>query len=137
MATGGRQAVDGHAVEGRPGGRRIALGRLGEDLAAEHLRACGLAILERNWRCAAGELDIVARESGTLVVCEVKTRTSVAFGHPLAAVTAVKLRRMRRLAAEWLSVRGIRAASVRFDVVGVLLPAGGTPTIEHLRGVEQ
>jgi len=71
------------------------------------------------------------------VVCEVKTRTSAAFGHPLAAVTPVKVRRMRRLALEWLAARGLRVASVRFDVVGILAPTDGRPILEHVRGVDQ
>jgi putative endonuclease len=99
-------------------------------------------VLERNWRCREGEIDIVAREGDVLVVCEVKTRRGVAFGTPLEAVTPAKAARLRRLTARWLAAtRESRAADgvggfadIRFDVVGVLLPRAGAPTVEHLRG---
>lgn len=112
-----------------------ALGKFGEQLAAQHLTACGMVVLDRNWRCAAGEIDIVARDGDALVICEVKTRRSLAFGHPLAAVTPIKLRRLRRLASEWITVRGIHARSVRVDMVGIITPRDGRPIIEHVRGV--
>lgn len=121
----------------RTSSARLALGRFGEDLAVDHLRACGMVILDRNWRTRSGEVDIVARDGDVLVVCEVKTRTSAAFGHPLTAVTPIKVRRMRRLAAEWLSVRGLRVRCVRFDIVGILTPRTGAPILEHVRGVDQ
>jgi putative endonuclease len=114
-----------------------ALGRSGEDAAAAHLAADGLVVLERNWRCRDGELDIVARDATTLVVCEVKTRSSVAFGTPLECVTPTKLLRLRKLAHLWLDDRrpsGVR--SVRIDVVGVLSPRSGPPVVEHVQGVE-
>ncbi|MCL2781483.1 MAG: YraN family protein [Actinomycetia bacterium] len=79
-----------------------AVGRYGEDVAARHLADAGLTILARNWRCADGELDIVARDGPALVFCEVKTRRSVAFGDPSEAVGAVKAARLRRLALRWL-----------------------------------
>jgi putative endonuclease len=113
-----------------------ALGRYGEELAARHLADSGLAILERNYRCESGEIDIVARDGDVLVVCEVKTRAGVRFGTPLDAVTAAKARRLRVLASRWLADhRGLRPATVRFDVVGVLRPNGGSPQVEHVRGV--
>ncbi|MCX6421183.1 MAG: YraN family protein [Actinobacteria bacterium] len=112
-----------------------ALGRFGEQLAAQHLMAAGMEVLDRNWRCSIGEIDIVARDGDTLVICEVKTRRSLTFGHPVAAVTPIKLRRLRRLAAEWASTSGIRARTIRLDVVGILTPRDGQPIIEHIRGV--
>lgn len=75
------------------------LGRYGEDVAVRHLHDQGLVILERNWRCRAGEIDIVARHGDVLVFCEVKTRRSDRFGSPVEAVTPRKLARMRVLAA--------------------------------------
>ena len=81
--------------------RTQALGRSGEDLAVDHLEAQGYTILDRNWRCSIGEVDIVAREGATTVVVEVKTRSGSGFGHPLEAITPVKLARLRRLAAAW------------------------------------
>ena len=112
-----------------------ALGRYGEDVAARHLSAAGLVVLERNWRCPSGELDIVARDGDVLVVCEVKTRSSLAYGSPLEAVSPVKAARLRRLAARWLAERGVRPSAVRFDVVGVLQDGHGRAEVQHVRGV--
>lgn len=112
-----------------------AVGRYGEDVAARHLSEAGLAVLERNWRCRFGEIDIVAREGDVLVVCEVKTRSSSAFISPLEAVTPAKARRLRRLAAEWLRAHPARPAAVRIDVVAVLRSPRGAAMVEHLRGV--
>ena len=74
------------------------LGRHGEDLAAEYLQQSGLRVIDRNWRCADGEIDIVAVDRRVLVVCEVKTRTGDRFGAPLESISRTKLRRLRRLA---------------------------------------
>jgi putative endonuclease len=114
---------------------RAALGRLGEDLAAAHLRECGLRVLDRNWRCGAGELDIVAMDADVVVVCEVKTRSTDAFGPAVSAVGPDKARRLRRLAILWLRERGLSGAPVRFDVIGVLVSGRGRPAIDHRRGV--
>jgi putative endonuclease len=112
------------------------LGRFGEDLAARHLTRAGLEILERNWRCPTGEIDILALEGDVLVVCEVKTRSGVAFGTPVEAVTAVKAARLRQLALLWMTERGPGVAEVRFDVVGVLRDGhSGQVQVQHLRGV--
>lgn len=112
-----------------------ALGAHGEDLAATHLAEAGLRIIDRNWRCRTGELDIVAREGNTLVFCEVKTRRSVALGDPAEAVTWRKIRTLRRLAQLWLAEHDERAREVRFDVVAVLRPRTGPAQIRHLRNV--
>ncbi len=111
------------------------LGRRGEDLAAAYLEGRGLAILERNWRCALGEIDIVAREWRTLVFAEVKTRSSVSFGHPLEAITPVKLARLGRLAGEWRAEHSAEPGLMRIDAVAVIAPRDGGPTIEHLAGI--
>jgi putative endonuclease len=113
-----------------------ALGRRGEDLAAAHLNDMGLVILERNYRSRAGEVDIIARDGDVLVICEVKTRSTEHFGHPLAAVDHRKLRRMRRVALDWVTERGVRPGCIRFDVIGILDGSSGSPTLEHLRGVD-
>lgn len=112
-----------------------ALGRFGEDIAVRHLVDAGLEVLERNWRCEAGEIDVVAREGTCLVVCEVKTRSGVAFGSPFEAVTPIKAARLRRLAALWLEAHDVRPGSVRIDVVGVLRARSGPTLVEHRRGV--
>lgn len=111
------------------------VGRHGEQVAAEHLESVGMVVLERNWRCRGGEIDIVARAGDTLVFAEVKTRTGVGFGSPFAAVTPAKAARLRRLAASWLAAHDEHARTVRFDVVGVLRPPGAAVSVEHREGV--
>lgn len=112
-----------------------AVGEYGERVAAAHLVAAGMVVLERNWRCPAGEIDIVARDGDVLVFCEVKTRRSTAFGAPLEAVTPRKAARLRRLAAAWMHERRVHVPEVRIDLVGVLRPPKGPARIEHVRGV--
>ena len=109
------------------------LGRHGERIAAIYLADAGLRLLDRNWRCRDGELDIVAREGDSLVFCEVKTRRGVGFGHPVEAVTPVKQRRMRTLAQRWLAAHEEHAPELRFDVVGVLVRPGRPALVTHLR----
>jgi putative endonuclease len=111
------------------------LGRHGEELAASFLAEAGLQILDRNWRCPEGEIDIVALEGRTLVVCEVKTRSGVRFGTPLEAVTRPKARRLRRLAVLWVRAHGLVFEHIRIDVVGVLRAASGEFSVDHVPGV--
>jgi putative endonuclease len=101
---------------------RQRLGARGEDRAAAWYRRQGYEILTRNWRCRDGELDLICARGPDLVVCEVKTRSSLAFGHPAEAVTAAKQQRIRRLAARWLAEGDapFRPREVRFDVAAVL-----------------
>lgn len=99
---------------------RQVLGAAGEDRSAAWYEARGYQVLARNWRCREGEIDLVLRGGTTVVFCEVKTRSSLAFGSPLDAVTPVKQRRLRRLAAAWLRESGGHAAEIRFDVAAVL-----------------
>ncbi|WP_369052862.1 YraN family protein [Kineococcus terrestris] len=113
-----------------------AVGAYGERVAVRWLTGAGMTVLDRNWRCRLGEIDVVARDGDDLVVCEVKTRRSLATGSPLEAVTAAKLARLRRLAARWLAEHeDVRPPHVRLDVVGVTVPARGAAVVEHLRGV--
>ncbi|MEU1709483.1 YraN family protein [Streptomyces sp. NPDC005706] len=116
---------------------RSGLGRYGEDLAARRLTEAGMTILRRNWRCGrSGEIDIVARDGNTLVVCEVKTRRAGGFQHPMAAVSPEKARRLHGLAERWIQAHGgAPPGGVRIDIVGVLLPRRGAPAVEHVRGV--
>ena len=113
-------------------------GRLGEELAARHLTEQGLVVLDRNWRCDVGEVDIVARDGDALVNCEVKTRRSRRFGDPLEAITPEKAARLRRLAACWVQAHDIRPRHIRIDLVGIVLGALSSPPgaaeIEHVRG---
>ena len=112
-----------------------ALGRRGEAIAARHLVAAGLSIVERNWRCAQGEIDLVARDGDELVFVEVKTRSGVGFGHPLEAITASKLARLRRLAAAWCEAHPGDHDRIRIDAVAVIAPSLGPIEVEHLRRV--
>ncbi|WP_106981861.1 YraN family protein [Streptomyces sp. NRRL S-31] len=116
---------------------REAIGKYGEDLAARRLAEAGMTVLERNWRSGrSGEIDIVARDGDALVVCEVKTRRGGGYEHPMAAVTPEKAARLRRLAEHWIQAHGgAPPGGVRIDLVGVLLPRRGAPTVEHARGV--
>ena len=102
---------------------------MGEDIAAAWYEARGYHVLARNWRCQAGELDLVVAHGRTVIFCEVKTRTSDLFGLPAEAVTPAKQARIRRLAARWLSeeAKG-RAREIRFDVAAIL--AGHVQVLE-------
>ncbi len=110
------------------------LGRWGEQVAADVLTAEGLVVVARNWRCAEGELDIVARDriGDAVVFCEVKTRSGLGYGSPLESVTRAKRRKIRRLALRWLEVNGTPWRPMRFDVIGVLWRAELPPVVEHL-----
>jgi putative endonuclease len=98
--------------------QRRALGAAGEDAVAEWYLEAGYEVLDRNWRCRDGELDLVVARDPLIVVCEVKTRTSERFGAPAEAVTVPKQRRLRRLAVQWLADRSVRG-ELRFDVASV------------------
>lgn len=120
-------------------GRR-ELGRRGEDAAAEYLEQQGYAIVDRNWRCRTGEIDLIARCDGdgrsAIVFCEVKTRTGLGYGGPLESITYAKGRRLRQLAGRWLAATGEQADDIRIDAVGVLLRAGRESEITHIRGID-
>ena len=108
---------------------RRALGAKGEEAVAAWYEARGYEVVERNWRCRTGELDLILRRGRTFVFCEVKTRTSDAFGAPVEAVNRDKQVRLRHLAARWLEDAPLRPTDIRFDVASVL---GGQ--IEILEG---
>ena len=112
-----------------------ALGREGEQAAVEYLQGCGFRILDRNWRCNGGELDIVAVDRRVLVACEVKSRSGTRYGSPLDAVGKAKQRRLRKLAVAWVNAHGVRFDAIRIDVVGLVYESTGGFTIEHIRGV--
>jgi putative endonuclease len=94
-----------------------------------------MRVVDRNWRCRRGELDIVALDGRTIVFCEVKTRRTATFGAPAEAVGPAKVRRLRALAAAWLTEHPDVRGEVRFDVVCVLPQPSGPALVEHLRGV--
>ncbi|HTX97059.1 MAG TPA: YraN family protein [Mycobacterium sp.] len=116
---------------------RIQLGAMGEALAVDHLTRIGLRILHRNWRCRYGELDVIACDevTRTVVFVEVKTRTGEGYGGLAYAVTARKVRRLRRLAGLWLSGQGEGWAAIRIDVIGVRIGRRRTPEITHVQAI--
>ncbi|WP_306867661.1 YraN family protein, partial [Arthrobacter bambusae] len=99
------------------------------------LQTQGMWIMDRNWRCPEGEIDIVALDGDTLVIAELKTRRNLDYGHPFEAIGAAKLARLHRLALSWCRDHEVRAARRRVDVVGVIDDGSGEPQLEHLRGV--
>jgi putative endonuclease len=111
---------------------RRALGARGEVLAGNWYTERGYAVLDRNWRSRQGELDLVLERDGVVVFCEVKTRTSDAFGTGAEAVGRAKQLRIRRLAAEWLAEHGRAARELRFDVVSILVSPSAAPTLDVL-----
>lgn len=109
----------------------LELGRTGEQLAADLFVGSGYAVLQRNWRCPEGELDLIASKDGVVVFCEVKTRGSERFGLPAEAVDQRKQLRLRRLAARWLREHRSPRKDIRFDVVSIVVQAG-RPEITHI-----
>lgn len=114
-----------------------ALGAYGERVAARFLTEAGMSILERNWRCSEGELDLVARDDHVLVVCEVKTRSTDTHGSPHEAIDGSKLERLQRLAVRWASERLGASASplIRIDLVAVFANGRGAARVDHVRGL--
>jgi putative endonuclease len=100
--------------------QRRKTGASGEEVAAAWYVANGYQIVARNWRCRDGELDLIIRDGPTFVFCEVKTRSTDAFGTPAEAVTREKRQRIRHLAARWIQESKVRPATIRFDVAGLL-----------------
>lgn len=117
------------------------LGAHGERLAVEHLTSLGYRILERNWRAVPsrhglkGELDVVAEHEGQIVAVEVKTRSSVRYGHPFEAITPQKTVRLHRLAAAWALTHGRDPRVIRVDAVAITIAHYGAPRIEVLRQI--
>lgn len=118
------------------------LGTRGEHLAAAHLEARGYRVLARNWRARPsrdglrGEADLVAEHEGWVVVVEVKTRSSLRFGHPFESITRPKIVRLHRLAAAWARAHGRDPRVVRVDAVAITFAHDGVPKIEVLQQVQ-
>jgi putative endonuclease len=104
---------------------RAAQGRIAEEIAARYLLAKGYEILARNARFRSGELDIVARRDGEVVVVEVRSRRRGSLISPEASITATKRRRLTRAAEVWLGRHGLGNAPCRFDVIAVVAAADG------------
>lgn len=112
-----------------------AVGQRGEVLAARYLEESGLRVIDRNWRCSDGEIDIVALDGVVLVVVEVKSRSSLDYGHPFEAITEPKLQRLQRLSAAWRRSHGLRFRQHRIDAVSVLQQGNEPAKVEHLKAV--
>jgi putative endonuclease len=113
---------------------RRALGARGEVLAGEWYTAHGYTVLDRNWRTRWGELDLVLERNHVIVFCEVKTRTTDAFGIGAESVTRDKQQRIRRLAGQWLDAHDQSHRGLRFDVVSILAPRDGPPVVDVYEG---
>ncbi|MDN5718145.1 MAG: YraN family protein [Janibacter sp.] len=113
---------------------RASVGADGEAFAEGHLTRAGMQVLDRNWRCSAGEIDLVLRDGDTIVVCEVKTRRSRTFGEPIEAITRAKLGRLRRLAGRWLAEHEVSARGVRIDIVALHRDPEGNYAVQHVVG---
>ncbi len=109
--------------------KRQTLGKWGEEQAAAYLQGQGLRLVERNYRCPLGEIDIIARDGDCLVFCEVKTRSSSRYGLPQEAVAWSKQQKIIKVASWYL---GDREADVRFDVIAITRSAAGKAEIEWL-----
>ena len=116
---------------------RASVGADGEDFAVTFLTRQGMQLLDRNWRCSEGEIDLVMRDGDVVVVCEVKTRRSRSFGDPVHAITRAKLARLRRLAGRWLAEHRVDARGVRLDFVGLVRDADGLYEVDFRPGVGQ
>lgn len=115
---------------------KVSLGKWGESLVAQYLTERGWQILDQNWRCRAGELDLVGDDGTATVFIEVKTRKGLGFGHPLEAITRAKLAKLYEVAQYWLVAHPVSTRrTVRFDAVGVLRDHHWPPTVAHVRGV--
>lgn len=109
------------------------LGERGEDAAAAYLERIGITIVERNWRCPSGEIDIVGLDGDVLVLCEVKTRKGVGKGTPEDAVTPAKQKRYQRLASAYVQFAGLEQVEIRFDVITLLVLAEDRALLRHHR----
>jgi len=111
---------------------RQILGKRGESVAERHLIKKGYRLVERNYRCPAGEVDLIVLDGRVIVFVEVKTRSGDRFGSPFEAVEFRKQRKMARTAQFFLSQNGLHQRDARFDVVGISWP-GGKPIVEHIK----
>ena len=107
------------------------LGKEGERLAEDYLKRKGYKLVERNYRCSAGEVDLIVLDRRVIVFVEVKTRTGHGFGTPAEAVQPRKQRKMMQAAQFFLSEKKLHQRDARFDVVGISWPAR-EPVVEHI-----
>ena len=111
---------------------RQVFGKQGEHLAEQFLKKKGYKIVERNYRCTNGEVDLIALDRRVIVFVEVKTRTDHGFGSPLEAVEFYKQQKMIKAAQFFLHEKKLHQRDARFDVVGISWP-GQEPVVEHIQ----
>ncbi|NBI31783.1 YraN family protein [Enterorhabdus sp. P55] len=131
--TAREKAADGEVTRGS---RNRDLGRRGEEAAAKFLHRHGYDVVERNWTCAAGEADIIARVGEVLVFVEVKTRRGVSYGFPAEAVDEAKRERYRRIALSYLAERRLGEVPLRFDVVSIVVSDRRAVVRHHINAFE-
>ena len=110
---------------------KLLLGKEGERVAERYLQKKGYVLVERNYRCPAGELDLIVLDRRVVVFVEVKTRTGLGFGSPLEAVEFRKQRKMIQVAQFFLAEKRLQQRDARFDVIGVSW-LGREPVVEHI-----
>jgi putative endonuclease len=116
--------------------RNLALGSFGESRVADFRLKQGDEILDRNWRVREGEIDLISLDkAGTFHFIEVKTRSSLAFGHPFESISQVKLLRMQRLAMGWLVTHDCFGCEYSIDIASVLINPDGSHSLEYRAGV--
>lgn len=118
-------------MKGESASDNRTLGARGEEIAAAYLKKRRYRVIETNYRCKCGEVDIIARDGSVLVFIEVKTRRTATYGPPQLSVTPFKQRQISKAALTWLAKNRLMESNARFDVVGVVLREG-TPVIEHI-----
>jgi putative endonuclease len=120
----------------QPRSRNNIVGAFGENAVVDFIKRQGTTVVDRNWRVKEGEIDIVARlADGSFAFVEVKTRTSVTFGHPLESINSVKAHRLQRLALAWLATHQSLGHEYRIDCAAVIISANGKFTIEYRKNV--
>jgi len=132
-ATGASSLAPRSEGTDRRGDLNKGLGDRGEELAVSWLEKQGIKVVERNFRCKGGEVDIVARDGATVVFVEVKTRRNLAYGVPQLAVTPFKQRQISKAALTWLLKKRSQDKPARFDVIAIVLESDVTYRIEHIR----
>lgn len=124
------------AAKQQPLSRNNAVGAFGENVVVDFISSQGITIIDRNWRVKEGEIDIVARlADGSFAFVEVKTRTSVTFGHPLESINSAKAHRLQRLALAWLATHQSLGHEYRIDCAAVIISTHGKFTIEYRKNV--
>ena len=112
---------------------RLFLGKVSEEIAVKFLKNKHFKIIQRNFSCRAGELDIIAKDKDIFVFVEVRSTRDSLFHNPIDSITPLKIKRLRTLAQIWLKKYSINDAPLRFDVIGIIYNEGTIDTINHIQ----